>query len=892
VHQAGWAEVVMNGEEGFSGRPSTLDRMDSGIGRLFKNVRDAVVILDVDSGRIHVWNPAAEALFGYSADEASRLTVEDLVPERLRARHRVAVARYRATGHGSIVDGLRPLEAPALTKSGVERMVELTLSPVDLAPRPGRYLMAIVRDVGARVQATARRVAHAAAEAEQQRLAFLSEAGSVLSSSLDYQSTLTQVTRLVVPFLADGCSVDLLDEEGRIRRLAVACVDPEREAIAREIALRYPPNPDASSGIAAVLRSGRPKLYSDPSELDAMWQKAAHDSHHLAMLRRLRTTSRMVVPLIARGQTMGVIALGLTDPARRYGPADLALAEELARRAAIAIDNARLYQSLARSEQRFRSFVQNASDVVVVFGADQTVRYASPPLRRVLGYDPDAIIGARAGTLVHPEDKDLVEETARAVIQEPGSQRTIELRLRHADGSWRTIEAHATNQIAEPAVRGMVVNLHDITERKRTEEDARFLAEAGAVLVTSLEYGTTLIQMLGLAVPRLGDWCTIDMLETNGSLRRLAVAASDPEFERVLIDLARHYPIEPSSRHPIAQAIRLGEAILTPNVPDELPQVARGAAHLDLMRALHTRSQISVPLVAHGRTLGVICFGYAGSGRQHDERDLSLARRFGERAALAMENARLYDDAQAALAEATRALDLRDEFLSVASHELRTPLTALKGQVQLAERWLRRGEQATVITLIQHADAQVDRLTRLVRALLDVSRVEAGGIPVDPEPTAIDAVVRRVVEMERAAAPDREIELDLPNGTPLVIADEERIEQVLINVLQNARKYSPPTAPISVRVTVDGEMVSVAVQDHGMGIPAEDLSRIFERFHRGANVDRNIVGLGIGLYVAREIVTALGGGITVDSESGKGSTFTISLPCATLDDLDPMDGEA
>lgn len=887
--------VLMNGEAG-DPRPMSpvLHPRDFGIGRLFDRVRDAVVVAEAPSGRIRLWNPAAEALFGYSATEALSLTVDVLVPNRLQPLHRAGIERFAATGHGRIVDDHRAIEVTARTRSGEERPVELTLSPLDSPfdelPSTGRFVLAIMRDVSIRAQAVAEQAARAAAEAEQQRLAFLAETSALLASSLDYRSTLTQVVRLAVPALADGCAADLIDARGVIHRLATASADPARDAVVRELGVRYPVVTDAPAGSALALRTGQPLLYND-DEIDTLWKAIARDEEHLALLRRLDTTSRMIVPLLSRGQALGVLSFSLSGQDRRYGTADLALAEELARRAALAIDNARLYESLSLSEQRFRSFVQKASDVIVVLGPDGTVRYASPPLEKVLGYRPEAIIGARTASLVHPEDRSRVQEVVRVVVQDPGHSHTIEMRLRHADGSWRSLEVSATNLFGDPAVQGVVINLHDITERKRSEEDERFLSEAGAVLATSLDYDTTLGQLLDLTVPRLGDWCAIDVLDRDGGLRRTAVACQDPEIAQALTELPRRYPIDREGNHPAAVALRTGEPVIVPDFSEVMTRVARSEEHLALMRMIRTKSRISVPLLVRGERLGVLSFGYADSGRRHDQRDVALASRFADRATLAIKSAHLYHEAQAALAEVQRALSLRDEFLSVASHELRTPLTALKGQIQLAERRLRRGQPDAVPTLIQHADAQIDRLARLVRDLLDVSRIGGGGITIERQPVALGALVQHVVDLERAAASGREFVVDLPDTIPSIYADGQRIEQVLFNLLQNARKYSPPNTPIQVTVRVVDDAVSIAVTDRGEGIPQEDLPRIFDRFHRAGNVDRNIAGLGLGLYITREIVQAHGGSLTVESTLGQGSTFTVTLPLDRASDREP-EGEA
>jgi signal transduction histidine kinase len=233
---------------------------------------------------------------------------------------------------------------------------------------------------------------------------------------------------------------------------------------------------------------------------------------------------------------------------------------------------------------------------------------------------------------------------------------------------------------------------------------------------------------------------------------------------------------------------------------------------------------------------------------------------------------------EAALHEVRAALAVRDQFLTVAAHELRTPLTALKGHIQLAKRRFSRGMPERAQDHIIRAEEQIERLTMLVNNLLDVSRLNAGRLDLVQRPVDLAPVIRRVVELERDVPPEREIDLTCPESLPPVLADPTRIEQVLINLLENARKYSPEGRPIRVTAEVRDGAIVIAVQDHGIGIPAEEQTRIFERFHRAANVDRNVAGLGLGLYIAWEIVRAHNGTVTVTSHPGQGSTFQVTIP--------------
>ena len=301
---------------------------DLGLALLLEMMRDAVIVAAAETGRIVLWNPAAERIFGYTASEAIGLPVEALVPERFKAHHRAGFARYSQIGRGPLVDAGTPVEVSACTKTGEEIPAELTLSPLEGPSLDGRFVMAVIRDV------TERKRAEASAR-------LLAEAGKELASSLDYETTLQNVGRLVVPALADWCVVDVVEPDGALRRLAVTHSDPAQAELAGQVR-RFSPNMHSRNPVVRVLRTGSPELVSEVS--DAWLERYALDVDRLHLLRVIGLRSVMIVPLLARGRILGAISYAFTMSGRRYGPDDLALAEELARRAALAVDNARLYR--------------------------------------------------------------------------------------------------------------------------------------------------------------------------------------------------------------------------------------------------------------------------------------------------------------------------------------------------------------------------------------------------------------------------------------------------------------------------------------------------------------------------------------------------------------------
>jgi PAS domain S-box-containing protein len=324
---------------------------------ILESAMDCIVSMD-HLGRIVEWNPAAEQIFGHARDDVmGRPVVEIIVPRALRDRHRRGLARYVATGEARIL-GQR-LELPALRADGTEFPAELTITRVD-APGPPVFT-GIVRDITDRLRTEAERerllqaeqAAREAAERATERLTFLADVSSALASSLDYRRTLRRVARLAVPRVADACLVYMLQEDGSIARLAREHAEPAHQAIAERVA-EFRIDPDAAEGVPKVLRTGRSELHP---EADARLLSADVDGPEalIPILEPMGIRSWMCVPLMARGRILGAISFISTRSGRRYGGDDLAFAEDLARRAALAIDNARLFEErtrIARSLQR------------------------------------------------------------------------------------------------------------------------------------------------------------------------------------------------------------------------------------------------------------------------------------------------------------------------------------------------------------------------------------------------------------------------------------------------------------------------------------------------------------------------------------------------------------
>jgi PAS domain S-box-containing protein len=311
-----------------------------------------------EDGTIVELNPAAEQMFGIVRDDAvGRELATLIIPERLRRRHREALERYRRTGEGRLL-GNR-LEVSGLRSDGTEFPVELTVTRVQL-PGPALFT-GYIRDITDRKRTeelrskllASERAARAEAEVARERTAYLAEASIILASSLDVRRTLAQVARLTVPRLADWCSVEMVEPDGSLQSVAVTHVDPHKVALAREYRRRYPPDERPESGISRVIATGKAELYRDLS--DELLEQQIDDPKRLELTRSLGVRSAMVVPLVVRGRSLGAISFASSESGRRFAQADLELARDLAHRAAVAIDNARLYEErshVARTLQR------------------------------------------------------------------------------------------------------------------------------------------------------------------------------------------------------------------------------------------------------------------------------------------------------------------------------------------------------------------------------------------------------------------------------------------------------------------------------------------------------------------------------------------------------------
>jgi PAS domain S-box-containing protein len=514
-------------------------------------------------------------------------------------------------------------------------------------------------------------------------------------------------------------------------------------------------------------------------------------------------------------------------------------------------------------------------------------------------------------------------------------------------------------------------------------ERMTFLAEASELLASSLDYNRTLRQLARLCVPRLADWCAIDMLGPNGEIERLAVAHEDPEKVKWAYELQERYPPDPDAPRGVPQVLRTGVPDFLPTIPEELLEEAIGGDEelRKIVDELGLKSSIAVPLIARGRTLGALSLIAAEVHPPFTEADFELALELARRAAVAVDNARLYREAQrganaaqalAYVADAVVLLDrqgvvrhwnpaaasitgvaekdalgsrvgevvpewealtshvqliapgaaartstvplviggrerwiavsgvdfgtgtvyalqdvteeralekTRSDFVATASHELRTPLAAVYGAVRTLRREDVELSEDDHSQFLEMIESEAMRLARIVDQILLAGQLDADAVDIELTECNPAEIAAGVIESAELHVPDT-ISLRLSAADAVSIpCDPNKLRQVLVNLVDNAVKYSPAGGDVELSVRTENGSCRIEVADKGLGIPPDERERIFEKFYRlDPQQSQGVGGSGLGLYICRELVERMDGRLVVESEPGQGSRFTIVLP--------------
>ncbi len=565
-----------------------------------------------------------------------------------------------------------------------------------------------------------------------------------------------------------------------------------------------------------------------------------------------------------------------------------------------AAGNSRAFDEVSLTVRRFRELVETVDSVFWIYDPTSgRLDYISPAFEPLWGRSVEAVLADSRVLLeaIHPDDAHLMHE---AMERERRGERTvIEFRVVRPDGSVRWVQDSAfpilDDQGHVQRVAGLVT---DITARRAAQFRSHLLSEVSRVLAGTTGVAAIYDKVAQLVVPGLADLSIVDLLEENRIYR--ATTHARPGIEDIAEGVRRSAPGLHEHQHPLLRAINEGRVIFERVTDENRPHLGATPERSRLLAALKSWSFVVMPLTSRGRVLGALQFVRTDPAREDfTAEDLDLIEELSRRISTIVDNVQLYKTAEEAReraeaianslaehverlsaveAQLKSAVRLRDDFLSVASHELKTPLTTLRIQVDGLRRHGvgRDQDEERTRTSLGRIHSQLGRLERLVEELLDVSRIQSGHLELRPELVDLGDLAHDVVTVfQQHPAFSERIRLQRQPG---VVGhwDRARLDQILTNLLSNALKYGRDL-PVELSIRGDETGAVVTVVDHGIGIPPAAQKRVFERFERAAPTE-HYGGLGLGLWIVREIVEAMGGTIAVDSRVDEGSTFTARVP--------------
>jgi PAS domain S-box-containing protein len=829
------------------------------------SIGDAVITTDTQ-GQVTFLNGVARSLTGWTPEQAvgqPLLCVFNIVNEETRQPAQDPASRSLRDG---TVVGLAN-HTVLISRDGTERPIDDSAAPIRSESGQIAGVVLVFRDVTER-----RRLERLQRDLRGQLEQQVEERTAQLRTSEERFRLLVEGTRDYAIFMLDpdGNVVSWNPGAARIKGYMA------EEIIGRHFSrFNVPEDVEKGKPAKALEVAAAEGRYEEEG-----WRVRKDGSHFWAsvVITALRDEA-------GRLRGFSKITRDMTERKQAEESARLLLQEQAARQAAEEGQH-----QLRDSEEQFRRAIVDAPIPILMHAEDGEVLQVSKAWSLLSGYAPQDVTTfddwlARAYGARAAEVKADVQRMFQAREGTYDKEYTITTRTGEKR-EWH-VTASAPGRLRDGR-RFLVAMATDVTDRKRAERTARFLADASAALAALVDDRSTLQKLARLAVPFFADWCAVHVVGEDGAPHRLAVAHVDPSKVELVREMYRRLGLDGQVPRSVSRILRTGQPEIVPEITDALlAETAKDEGQLRVLRELGLRSYIGVPVRARDKVVGVITFVAAESGRHYDATDLSVAEDLAGRAGIAIESARLYGE----LREADR---LKDEFLAMLSHELRNPLTPIRNALYVMRQ--PHVDAAVQGRVRDMAERQVQHMARLLDDLLDVSRISRGKIDLRTEAVDLAALARRAAEAARPLVEERrhEITLEVGQAPVWVEADPTRLEQVISNLVNNSTKYTDPGGHIRLAVERDSTEAVVRVRDTGIGIAPDMLPRVFDLFVQAERrLDRSQGGVGIGLTLVRRLVELHGGRVEAHSEGlGKGSEFVVRLPALAAGRATGADGTA
>jgi PAS domain S-box-containing protein len=708
-------------------------------------------------------------------------------------------------------------------------------------------------------------------EVAHQRLTFLAETGAILSCSPDYLMMLDNLARSIVPFLADWCVIDMLADDGWVHRLALAHRDPQKRGVLEELKSRYPRLPlEAEHTLLGVLRTRRSWLR--PELPEAQGRVEARDEHHWRILQALGYTSEMVVPLVARGRILGTITFVLGQTARRYGPDDLALAEDLARRCAVAVDNARLYQQAREAEARLRAQLDTTNTVMRSLGEglytlDRGGRltFLNSAAEHLLGWSPMELLGQPMHGVIHGRGPDgqPVPTAACRILEVLRSGATVqgEEVFTRRDGTTFPVAFTSSPIVTAGEVVGAVVAFQDITARKRVEAEAEqrrreteVLAHLAQTINASLDLDVVLQRVVEAAQELSGSERAVIFLREPGAdaiISRYQVGYPEMPYEGLRIELGKGIG---------GQVLLTGRPLRTADYAAD-PRFSKD--YLGSMRSGGRLAVITVPITIGSRVEGVL---YVSNSASHpfSEGHEAILMRLADHAATAVRNARLYREAADELArriqaeEALKAsLREKEVLLKEIHHRVKNNLQIISSLLELQSGYSDDPRLQAMFEDSQHRIQSMALIHEHLYQASDLARIDFGSY--------VRSLATQLLRSYHHLCPRVTLSTDMAAvslGIDRAVSCGLLVNELVTNSLKHAFPHEQG-GDIHLALQADAHRVTLTVRDTGVGFP-EDLD------FRATD--------SLGLQLVCALTEQLGG--TIALERHRGTVFRLTFPAS------------